>query len=118
MEIKIGKNIFKIKLVVSEKEQSLGMMKKRFDETFNGMLFLQGSGHHCFWMKNCITPLDIIFIKDNVITKIHHNCPPLEDDHEDDYENYCGDGDLVLEIQGGTSKQLNIVEGDKLSLLF
>lgn len=118
MEIKLNDNVFKVKVAMSEKERANGMMKKRFDDTFNGMLFLQGRDHHCFWMKNCIIPLDIIFIDNNIITKIYHNCQPLPDNHGNDYENYCGDGDLVLELMGGTSNKLNISEGDKLSISF
>jgi len=118
MRINIGDNTFKIKLAVSEKERAHGMMKKRFDDTFDGMLFLEKPGYHCFWMKNCIIPLDIIFIKNNVITKIHHNCPPLEELHGDDYPNYCGNGDLVLELPSGTCNQLHITEGTQLSILF
>lgn len=116
MKIKINDNNFKVKLAVSEKEQEMGMMKKRFDDTFNGMLFLQGKGHHCFWMKNCIIPLDIIFINNNIIKKVHHNCPPCESDICD--EHYCGEGDLVLELMGGTCNKLSIKEGDKLDLEF
>jgi uncharacterized membrane protein (UPF0127 family) len=33
---------------------------------------------HSFWMKNCITSLDIIFIKNNKITKIHKECKPCK----------------------------------------
>lgn len=118
MKINIGDNVFKIKLAVSDKERANGMMKKRFDDTFNGMLFMEEPGNNCFWMKNCIIPLDIIFIQNNIITKIHHNCPPLQEPHGDDYPNYCGDGNLVLELQGGTCKQLGIKEGTPLSMSF
>ena len=116
MKIRINDSHFKVKLAVSEKERQMGMMKKRFDDTFNGMLFIQENEEHCFWMKNCIIPLDIIFISDNTITKIHHNCPPCEDDICD--EHYCGEGDLVLELMGGTCNELGINEGDELELFF
>jgi len=116
MKIRINDSHFRVKLAVSEKERQMGMMKKRFDDTFNGMLFIQENEEHCFWMKNCIIPLDIIFISDNTITKIHHNCPPCEDDICD--EHYCGEGDLVLELMGGTCNKLGINEGDELELFF
>ena len=116
MKIRINDSHFRVKLAVSEKERQIGMMKKRFDDTFNGMLFIQKNEQHCFWMKNCIIPLDIIFIDDNVITKIHHNCPPCEDDICD--EHYCGEGDLVLELMGGDCDKLGINEGDELELFF
>lgn len=114
MNLKINNKKFKVKVAASDKEQQIGMMKKRFDDNFNGMLFLQGEGYHCFWMKNCIIPLDIIFIENNTITKIHHSCEPCNDENCD--ERYCGEGDLVLELMGGTCNELNINEGDKLKL--
>lgn len=90
------------------------MMKKRFNESFNGMLFIEGEGNHCFWMKDCLIPLDIIFIKNKKISKIHHKCQPCNDGECED--RFCGDGDLVLEVKGGTCKKLDINEGDEISL--
>jgi uncharacterized membrane protein (UPF0127 family) len=112
MELIINKNKFKVKTVISSKDTSEGMMNKNFDDTFNGMLFIMSEGQHCFWMKNCITNLDIIFIEDDVITKIHHNCLPCK---TKDCENYCGEGDMILELQGGTCKDLGIKIGDKIN---
>lgn len=109
MLININNETFKVKPVFTEKDTSKGMMGRKFDSSFNGMLFMMGSGQHCFWMKNCIIPLDIIFIQNNTISKIHHNCPPCK---IEDCVNYCGNGDLVLEIEGGVCKQLDITEGD------
>jgi uncharacterized membrane protein (UPF0127 family) len=111
MELTINKNKFKVKTVISPKDTSRGMMNKRFDDTFSGMLFIMSEGQHCFWMKNCIIPLDIIFIDDNTITEIHSNCPPCK---TKDCENYCGEGDMILELQGGTCKELGIKIGDKI----
>ena len=111
MLLSINNTKFKVKVLVSEKETQKGMMGKKFDKDFNGMLFMMGNGEHCFWMNNCIVNLDIIFIKDDIITKIHHNCLPCKDD---ECRNYCGEGDMVLEVKGGTCKQKGISEGDEL----
>lgn len=114
MKLTINKNKFTVKTVISPKDTSRGMMGKNFDKTFNGMLFIMSDGQHCFWMKNCIIPLDIIFINDGTITKIHHKCPPCK---SKDCGNYCGEGDMILELQGGTCKKLNIEIGDKIDYL-
>jgi uncharacterized membrane protein (UPF0127 family) len=111
MLLSINNSKFKVKVLVSEKETQKGMMGKKFNNDFNGMLFMMGGDEHCFWMNNCIINLDIIFIKDDIITKIHHNCPPCKDD---ECRNYCGEGDMVLEVKGGTCKQKGISEGDEL----
>jgi uncharacterized membrane protein (UPF0127 family) len=85
------------------------MMFKKFDKTFNGMLFVMKNQEHCFWMKNCIIPLDIIFIDNDVITKIHHNCQPMINES---HKSYCGEGNFILEVKGGTCKGMGIKKGD------
>ena len=111
MKAKINNNLFNLKTVFTDKDTQQGMMNKKFDDTFDGMLFLMKNEPHSFWMKNCIINLDIIFIKDDVITKIHHNCPPCK---TKECENYCGEGDMILEVQGGTCKKLGIKSGDTI----
>lgn len=109
MNININDNKFKVKIVSTSDEISQGMMGKKFDENYDGMLFLMDDETHHFWMKNCIIPLDIIFIKDGRICKIYHNCPPC---YTKDCEHYEGYGDLVLELDGGKCKSLGIKIGD------
>lgn len=111
MLLSINDTSFKVKILVSEKETQKGMMGKKFNEDFNGMLFMMGGEEHCFWMNNCIINLDIIFIYDDIITKIHHNCKPCI---EDECINYCGVGNMVLEVAGGTCEEKGIKVGDKL----
>lgn len=111
MRLSINGNKFKVKIAKSPKETQRGMMGRDFDETFNGMLFLMDEGQHCFWMKNCIIPLDIIFIEGNVITKIHHNCKPCL---SEECKNYCGTGETILELRGKTCRKLDIREGDEV----
>ena len=114
MKININDLSLNAKLAISREEKEKGMMNKRFDDTFNAMLFIMDTPRSCFWMKNCIISLDIIMIQDNVITKIHHNCPPCK---TKECKNYCGEGDMILELQGGTCKELNIKIGDSIHSL-
>jgi uncharacterized membrane protein (UPF0127 family) len=115
MKVKIGENIFKVITLVDEDSQSTGMMGKKFNKSFNGLLFLMDGDKQCFWMKNCITNLDIIMIKNNVIVNIHSNCPPC---NNNDCPSYCGNGNIVLELQGGSCEKLNIEPGDFVNYLF
>ena len=48
---------------------------------------------------------------DNTISKIFHNCPPCK---TKECENYCSEGDMILELQGGTCKELGIKTGNKI----
>ena len=112
MRIKINDNEFIVKTMITPKDKSNGMMGKKFKSPNHGMLFLMNKGEHCFWMKDCITPLDIIFIQGNKITEIFNDCPPSKSTNT---KNYCGYGDLVLELSGGICKKLGIKKGDIIS---
>jgi hypothetical protein len=114
MDISINNHVFKVKTLTDPKSQQIGMMGKKFSNENEGMLFLMGGKNQCFWMKNCIIPLDIIMIKNNVIVNIHHNCPPCV---EEDCSSYCGNGNVVLELNGGTCEKLNIQAGDTINYL-
>ena len=114
MLVQINDNVFKTKVLVDKKSQSIGMMNKKFDDTFESMLFLMDGKEQCFWMKDCIIPLDIIMIKNNVIVNIHHNCDPCSDD---DCPSYCGKGNIVLELPGGKCEELNIQAGDSIKYI-
>lgn len=113
MKLKINDNDFKVKVCITAKEIKNGMQNKKFTD-FDGMLFLMNAGPQNFWMLNCIIPLDIIFILDNKISKIHHNCPPCTGEPCERYG--CDFANLVLELPGGTCDKLGIKEGDKINL--
>lgn len=115
MKVKINNNTFKVKTLIDKKSQSIGMMNRKFNSDFDGLLFLMGGKKQCFWMKNCIIPLDIIMIKNNVIVNIHHDCTPCNDD---DCPSYCGRGNIVLELAGGTCDEVNIQPGDWVEYVF
>lgn len=115
MKVKINENIFKVKTLIDENSQTLGMQNKSFDNTFDGLLFLMGGKEQCFWMKDCVIPLDIIMIKNNVIVNIHHDCPPCKGD---DCPSYCGKGNIVLELEGGTCEDVGIEPGDSVEYIF
>lgn len=114
MYVKINDNIkLKVKTCISKNEISKGMMGKRF-RGFDGMLFFMVPDSHCFYMKNCIIPLDIIFIdSDLTISKIFNNCPPCSDEN---CEHYCADGKYILEVPGGFCEENQIFEGDFCSI--
>jgi len=115
MNVFVNDNMFKVRVCVSPETIQKGMMGQKFNSDFNGMLFMMGNNEEqSFWMKNCVVHLDIIFINDDVITKIHHNCKPCL---SDDCNHYEGNGEMVLELQGGDCKKYGIKEGDTISLL-
>lgn len=111
LKISINNKKFNVKSLFTDKDKSEGMMFKKFDDSFDGLLFFMDEGKHCFWMKNCLITLDIIILKNNIIQKIHHNCVPCLNRN---CENYCGIGNMVLELLGGTCKNFGFKEGDSV----
>ena len=109
MNVVINNNIFKVIPLFTSKDIQQGMMGKKFDGSFDGMLFFMDKGPHSFWMKNCLVSLDIIFIDENKINVIQHQCKPCK---TEECPNYKGYGDLVLELPGGTCEKYNINDGD------
>lgn len=114
MKVIIGDNLFKVKLCTTPSSISEGMMKKRFDENFNGMLFMMPeSTEQSFWMYNCLIPLDIIMIDNGTISEVHSNCSPCT--QKSNCKSYTGYGREVLEVAGGTCEKLGIKKGDQVS---
>ena len=60
MDVSINNNVFKVITLIDPLSQQIGMMGKKFRHPKQGLLFLMGGKKQCFWMKNCIIPLDII----------------------------------------------------------
>ena len=74
-----------------------------------GMLFnFNDPGDRTFHMRDCLIPLDILFIKNGKVNKIYHECQPCE---IDECDKYVGEADSVVELLGGTCKKNNISEG-------
>lgn len=114
IDLKIKDNLFKVKVLTDKKSQREGMMGKTFDDEYQGMLFIMGGDKQCFWMKDCLIPLDIIMIRKDVIVNIHSNCQPC---HSEMCPSYCGNGNIVLELYGGTCDLLDIQPGDVVEYL-
>ena len=79
---------------------STGMMGREYLD--GGMLFIFPEvAERSFWMKDCMIPLDIIFIVNNKVTKVHNNCPPC---NKNNCKSYYGIADKVLEFSAGEHK--------------
>ena len=113
--LKIGDHTFRTKTVRTPGAIARGMMGKTFDDIgVDAMVFdMKKGGEHSFYMKNCIVPLDVLFVSDSTITKIHRNCPPCT---TGECTTYRGRGNKVIEMLGGTCSRLGIREGDDVAL--
>ena len=88
--------------------QVQGMMGR--SKLKGGMIFpYLDLGKREFHMQNCKMPLDIMFISNNEINKIDHNCPPCKTNN---CPKYSGKADTVLELPGGYCNENNVKVGD------
>lgn len=111
MSVIINNKTYPAEYLSTDEQISQGMMDR---EELNGcMVFKMGKGHHSFWMKNCLIPLDIVFILNNRINRIHSNCPPA-DPHHMNPPRYTGIGDHVIEFPAGTAQDWRV--GDRVSM--
>ena len=109
--VNINNQMFSAEYLTTPEQTRQGMMGR---ESLNGcMVFKMGKGHHSFWMKDCLIPLDIVFVLNNRISRIHPNCPPA-DPHDLNPIRYTGLGDHVIEFPAGTAT--NWKSGDRVSM--
>ena len=109
MNISINDQTFPSEIFSSPEELEKGLMGR---ESLDGCaVFKVGKGHHSFWMKDTLIPLDIVFILNNRISRIHSNCQPCDGECN---QRYTGIGDHVLEFSAGTAS--NWKPGDKVRM--
>jgi uncharacterized membrane protein (UPF0127 family) len=63
MNVTIGGKMFPGEYLTNPEDIQKGMMGR--DSLEGCMVFKMGKGHHSFWMKNCLIPLDIVFVLNN-----------------------------------------------------
>ena len=111
MSVHINNQTFEAEYLKTPEDIRKGMMGR---DSLNGcMVFNMGKGHHSFWMKNCLIPLDIIFVLNNRISRIHTNCE-APDSHWTNPPRYTGIGDHVIEFPAGTCDSWKV--GDKVAM--
>ena len=99
-----------VEIMKTPNQRNSGMMgRKSLD---GGMLFLFPNIQELsFWMKNCLIPLDIVFMVNNKVTYIEKNANPCTTSQCPYYRSI---GNMVLELNGGDVDVLGISIGDTL----
>ena len=101
-----------LEIMDTPEKQITGMMDR--DELKGGMVFPYNQvSKKNFHMEGCKISLDIIFINQGKIDKIHHSCPPCK---QTPCPQYSGLADNVIELEGGYCKKHGIKEGDEVNL--
>ena len=107
-----GVRRFTVELAISDAERQKGLMFREHLDDNTGMLFLFEKQHALsFWMKNTRIPLDMIYIDEaGTIAGIVENAEPLTLVSR----KINNPSRYVLELNGGASRKLGIVEGQRV----
>jgi uncharacterized membrane protein (UPF0127 family) len=103
---------FNVEMALTEAQQTVGLMFRKTVAPDGGMLFVwDGARDSTMWMRNTISPLDMVFINaDGSIRRVVENTVPeslaIIDSH--------GPVKATLELAAGTAKRLDIHAGDKV----
>lgn len=111
----INENCFSVELAETQIELSQGLMNRESMPVNSGMLFIfEKEDDYSFWMKNTLIALDIIWIGENGgIVFIEKDAQPCRTDLCESFSSNIP-ARYVLEINGGLSEELGILEGDEV----
>jgi uncharacterized membrane protein (UPF0127 family) len=109
MELSINGLKFPTEMMATPEEIERGMMGR---EDLDGCMgFKLKKGYHTFWMKDCLIPLDIVFVLNGKINKIFKDCQPCSGE---ECQRFTAAADHVFEFPAGASSDFN--EGDFVNL--
>jgi uncharacterized membrane protein (UPF0127 family) len=110
---KTGVHVFAVEIADTDAERERGLMFRKSLPAGQGMLFdFKREQPVAVWMKNTLIPLDMIFIRGNGrILRIAENTKPLSE------RTIPSGGPVlaVLEVIGGTARELGIEPGDRVA---
>ncbi|MHB9019310.1 MAG: DUF192 domain-containing protein [Minisyncoccota bacterium] len=121
ISVKIGDNVFRSEVAESMAQKAKGLSYRDGLNRDNAMYFDFGKeDKYGFWMMGMRFPIDIIWIKNNVVVGIEKNAQALEAGiPENALKVYYPPEavDRVLEINAGLSDELGIKIGDPFVII-
>ena len=115
---RIADRPIELEVAKTTEQQAMGLMYRTSLADDRGMLFeFKPARWVNFWMKNCQISLDMIFIRDGVVTAIEVSAPPCT---ADPCPTYGPDTavDRVIELRGGRAAELGVKVGDRIAIEF
>ena len=115
--IKLGNRTIELEVARSVSERAIGLMGRDALPADRGMLFVVEPPRNVrIWMQGMEIPLDIVFLREGVITAISSNVPPCEVQECPRYEAGVA-VDHVLEIGAGEAAALGWKVGDRVDVI-
>lgn len=125
-EVQIKGDLFKLELALTPDQRAEGLMGREEISLSGGMLFVFPDAPPYptelgFWMKNCLTPIDLIFLDPTGrVVALHEMVPPLPGipDHELPVYRSGDPAQYAIELKGGRAAELGMIIGDLIELRF
>lgn len=110
---------FSLEVAATPEERARGYMFRERVGPREGMLFLfEDSGAHDFWMKNCRTSLDIVWLDEQWrVVDLAESLPPCPDDGPCPTFAPTAPARYVLEFAGGTARAEGLARGQSVVIL-
>jgi len=109
--IHIANNIFPTLLAISQEEQSMGLMYQPFPPPIMSFVYAKPQ-INMMWMKNTISPLDIVFCHNGKVSEVAYGEP--------NSTRIIGNhlfSDLVVELPHGMAESVPIKIGQSAGLI-
>lgn len=116
--------MFTMELALTNEQRATGLMNRESLADDGGMLFVFPDtkpfpAEVSFWMKNCLIPIDVIFIsREGTITAIHEMQSPQPGTPDNELTVYPSNGQVqfAIELRGGLAGELGLRVGDDVEL--
>ena len=123
-EVQLKDQLFLMELALTPLQRAQGLMGRKSMADNRGMLFVFSDTDPfpavlSFWMKNCLMPIDVIFISgEGLITAIHEMQPSLPDTPDEELITYSSiePVQFAIELRGGLAAELGLQIGDMIEL--
>lgn len=123
-EIEIEGVLFRLELALTSSQRNIGLMGRQQIDDNGGMLFVFPDNERYpskvnFYMKNCLVPIDVIFIDgEGIITTIHEMEPPQPGTPDQELIMYpsMGPVQFAIELRGRRAAELGLKPGDYIEL--
>ncbi len=122
--VQIKGALFVLELALTPEERAEGLMGREKIAAEGGMLFVFPNQPPYptelgFWMKNCLTPIDLIFLDPGgQVIAIHEMNPPLPGVTDAELPVYQSGvpAQFAIELQGGRAAEIGVAIGDVIDL--
>lgn len=118
--VEINGQTFRLELALDTATRTRGLMGRPEVAADGGMLFVFPNAEpRTFWMANCLTDLDIVFLDGlGYVVSVHRMTAPKPWVPEDQLPRWtsAGAAQFAIELRPGTADKLGIVRGQKIDL--